>query len=142
MRIMKKNSAARLFLPFEAEVPDNEAVLCVQLAGRTKAVQLFSGQGRRHPACAEEDIRLRFFKGIVLPGRACPAVFSAYLPVLFSILNGSCTGFHKGGWQHEDNMLLVVFLVRTGLSEAGCRFFRPGWWHTVEKTREIIGKPP
>jgi hypothetical protein len=94
---MLKTNPEKIPLVFETEVPYDETVLRIQFTGRTIAVQLFLGGARCYSACAEEGIRLKFFKGILLIGRAYSAVLPAYLPVLFRVLHSTYIGFHRGG---------------------------------------------
>jgi len=77
----------------DAEVSEALLVLREKLAA-----QLFPWLGRGHSACAEEFVRLIFFKGMTLVVRAYFAVLPAYLPVLFGIFYHRCFA----GFQHDE----------------------------------------
>jgi len=80
-----------------AEAPDVEMVLVKDLTGRAVAVDLFNVFRTGCPACAEEGLWLGFPEGIMLVGRAGPAILQADLPVLDCILDFYFPVFHREG---------------------------------------------
>jgi len=81
-----------------AEVSEVLFVLREELAAHTVAAKLFFWLGRGHSACAEEFVRLIFFKGMTLVVRAYFAVLPADLTVLFGILYN----IHFAGFHHNE----------------------------------------
>lgn len=92
-------------------MPDDEAVLCINLAGRTITVQFFLGRGARASAGAEEEIRLGFFQGVVPVGRADPAV----LPAIFS---PDISGFGSGPDEVIANHHDFIRQIKRDMSQA------------------------
>jgi len=82
----------------DAEVSEALLVLREKLAAHTVATQVFPWLCRGHSTCAEEFVRLIFFKGMTLVVRAYFAVLPAYFPVLFGILYNRCFA----GFQHDE----------------------------------------